>query len=293
MKAQESLSELEARQTSPASEHGADKRRSTRLVLSLPIKVKGTDALGEEFVEQTRTVMVSCHGCKFQSKHYVPRGSAVTLEIPRGGPGRPARTLIAKVIWVQRPSNTRGILHAGVDFEVAGNVWDIPAPPEDWFPIPGEPEFVAEEQPVTPTTLAPPPAAPVAPVTLTASWDASELLVMASRAEGREAELAAALQAVKSEAAASLNDAKAAIPKQAHPQLQEAVEHAVTAAFESFSESALEKILARAEERMAEIVEEARKVLRESAEKLDAKIEQAGVSAAPKSRRGERRKTKR
>jgi hypothetical protein len=287
MKARESLSELDASQTSPASEHGADKRRSSRRVLSLPIKVTGADALGEAFVEQTRTVMVSCHGCKYQSKHYVPRHSIVTLEIPRVGSGQPARTLAAKVIWVQRPNNTRGLLHIGVDFEVPGNVWDIPAPPEDWFPIPGEPEFVAESQPATPPAA---PAAPVAAVKLTASWDASELLVIASRAEGREAELAAALQAVKSEAAASLNDSKTAIPKQAAPELQAAVEHAVKVAFESFSESALEKILERAEERMAEIVEEARGLLHESAEKLDAKIEQVAVNAALRGRTVERRK---
>jgi hypothetical protein len=257
MKAQESPSELEASQTSPASEHGSDKRRSTRLVLALPIKVKGVDALREAFVEQTQTVMVSCHGCKFQSKHYVPKGSTITLEIPRGGPKRPPRTVVAKVVWVQRPSNTEGILHIGVDFEAAGNVWDIPTPPIDWFPPLGEPEFVAEEQLITPVIPATPPPAPVAPVMLTASWDASELLVMASRAEGREAELAAALQAVKSEAVSAL-DAKTATPKHADPQFHEAVEHAVKAAFESFSESALEKLLARVEERMSAIVEEAR-----------------------------------
>jgi hypothetical protein len=297
MKAQESPSELEASQTSPASEHGSDKRRSTRLVLALPIKVKGVDALREAFVEQTQTVMVSCHGCKFQSKHYVPKGSTITLEIPRGGPKRPPRTVVAKVVWVQRPSNTEGILHIGVDFEAAGNVWDIPTPPIDWFPPLGEPEFVAEEQLITPVIPATPPPAPVAPVMLTASWDASELLVMASRAEGREAELAAALQAVKSEAVSAL-DAKTATPKHADPQFHEAVEHAVKAAFESFSESALEKLLARVEERMSAIVEEARGLLRQSAEKSHAKTEPTAGTAVSKRRRverrtGERRKTKR
>jgi len=75
--------------TSPAKD-GADKRRSTRLTLALPIKVKGVDALHEAFTEQTRTVMISCHGCKYVSRHYVTKGSEVRLEIPRGEPKAPA-----------------------------------------------------------------------------------------------------------------------------------------------------------------------------------------------------------
>ena len=42
--------------------------------------------------------------------------------------------------------------------------------------------------------------APAAPVTLTASWDASEILVMAGRAEGHEEDLATAMQQAKSAA---------------------------------------------------------------------------------------------
>jgi PilZ domain len=119
-------------------------RRSTRAVLALPIVVKGVDALHEPFRENTNTVMVSCHGCKYQSKHYVPRGSVVELEIPRGQRDAP-RQVSGKVIWVQRPRNTREVFHIALDFEVPGNVWGIPSPPGDWFPVPGEPELSTPE----------------------------------------------------------------------------------------------------------------------------------------------------
>src|ERR1700728_4672629 len=103
---------------------GGDKRRSTRVVQAMPIKVHGVDALSESFIERTTTVMVSCHGCKYQSKHYVPKGSHVTLEIPRRNPNLPVRIITGIVIWVQRPSQALDLLHIGLEFEVPGNVWD-------------------------------------------------------------------------------------------------------------------------------------------------------------------------
>jgi len=261
--------------TSPARD-GADKRRSTRLTLALPIKVRGVDALQEVFTEQTRTVMVSCHGCKYVSRHYVTKGSEVQLEIPRGDPKRPPREITAKVIWVQRPSHTREMLHIGLNLDVPGNVWDIPMPPDDWFPPPGEPAFVLEEPPPPPVPPPPPPS----PVTLTASWDASEILVMASRAEGREAELTAALEMAKTEAAVAVKEETAraeleVVPRKGGKQLPETMEEALKASMERLSESAVQKIVERASEHMAQIVEEARRAYEAATEQLDGKIHRA------------------
>ena len=262
--------------SSPAKD-GADKRRSTRLTLALPIKVKGVDALHEPFTEQTRTVMVSCHGCRYVSRHYVTKGSEITLEIPRGNPNQPPRSVTARVIWVQRPSHAREMLYIGLNLDVPGNVWDIPMPPDDWFPLPGEPAFVLEEPPPPPTPPAPP---PPSPVTLTASWDASEILVMASRAEGREAELTAAMQMAKTETAVAVREEPArseveAIHKKANRQLHETMEEALKASMERMSEAAVQKIVERASKHMAEIVEDARRAYQAATEHLDEKIHKA------------------
>jgi PilZ domain len=263
--------------TSPAKDN-ADKRRSTRLTLALPIKVKGVDALHDPFTEQTRTVMVSCHGCKYLSRHYVTKGSEVRLEIPRGDPKRPPREVTARVIWVQRPSHTRDMLHIGLNLDVPGNVWDIPMPPNDWFPPPGEPAFVLEEPP---PPLAPPPPPPPSPVTLTASWDASEILVMASRAEGREAELTAALEMVKTEAAVAVKEETVRtepelLQRNAGKQrLPENMEEALKASIERLAESVVEKIVERAEQHMAQIVEQARRAYEAATQQLDGKIHKA------------------
>ena len=122
----------------PADDAEAQKRRSTRIVQAVPLTVTGVDALGQPFKERTTTTMVNCHGCKYQSKHYVPKNSIVTLEIPRPEPAFPPRTVKGRVVWVQRPRTVRELFQIGLEFEIAGNVWGIAFPPEDWFPYPDD-----------------------------------------------------------------------------------------------------------------------------------------------------------
>ena len=123
-----------------ATQPGAEKRRSTRIIKSLPITVTGTDALGQDFRESTHTVMVNCYGCKYQSVHYVPKGTHVSVDVHRTHKRLPSRTVRGRVIWVQRPRSYQDVYHIGLEFEVAGNVWSLAAPPADWFAFPGDEE---------------------------------------------------------------------------------------------------------------------------------------------------------
>ncbi len=172
--------------TLPSSDPGTQKRRSTRIVQAVPITVSGVDALGQPFKERTTTVMVNCHGCKYQSKHYVPKNSIVTLEIPRMEPDVAPRIVPGHVVWVQRPRTVRELFQIGLEFEAAGNVWGIAFPPEDWVPsaedkavanaAASEIEVIVETKPVaapiavvpekpaaTPGPIPPPPAMRTAP----------------------------------------------------------------------------------------------------------------------------------
>jgi len=139
-----------------SSDPGAQKRRSTRIVQAVPITVTGVDALGQPFKERTTTTAVNCHGCKYQSKHYVPKNATVSLEIPRPEPGLPARLVHGRVIWVQRPRTVRELFQIGLEFDISGNVWGIAFPPDDWFPV-------ADEQPATAAGSAQIQATPKAP----------------------------------------------------------------------------------------------------------------------------------
>ncbi|HEV7966005.1 MAG TPA: hypothetical protein VGP19_00465 [Candidatus Acidoferrales bacterium] len=114
----------------------AQKRRTTRIVQAVPLTVTGVDALGRPFQERTSTLIINCHGARYQSKHYVLKNMWVTLEVPHNEAGREARSVRARVTWIQRPRTVRELFQIGVELEVSGNVWGIAFPPGDWFPFP-------------------------------------------------------------------------------------------------------------------------------------------------------------
>jgi hypothetical protein len=124
------------------------KRRSTRIVQAVPLMVTGVDALGRPFAERTSTLIINCHGCRYQSKHYVLKNMWVNLEIPHAEAGQAPRHVRGKVAWIQRPRTVRQLFQVALELEAPGNVWGIGFPPEDWFPFP-------EESPFLPNAVAP------------------------------------------------------------------------------------------------------------------------------------------
>jgi hypothetical protein len=109
------------------------KRRSTRIVQAVPLQVTGVDALGRPFMERTSSLILNCHGCRYQSKHYVLKNMWVKLEVPNPQEGEPARTVRGRVAWIQRPRTVRQLFQVALELEAPGNVWGIAFPPEDWF----------------------------------------------------------------------------------------------------------------------------------------------------------------
>src|SRR5271169_4228571 len=114
----------------------SQKRRSTRIVQAVPLTVTGVDALGRPFQERTSSLIINCHGCRYQSKHYVLKNMWVTFEVPHNEAGREARSVRARITWIQRPRTVRELFQIGIELEVPGNVWGIAFPPGDWFPFP-------------------------------------------------------------------------------------------------------------------------------------------------------------
>jgi hypothetical protein len=108
------------------------KRRSSRIVQAVPLVVTGVDALGRSFVERTSSLIINCHGCRYQSKHYVLKNMWVTLEIPNAETGQPPRQVRGRVAWIQRPRTVRQLFQVALELELPGNVWGIGFPPEDW-----------------------------------------------------------------------------------------------------------------------------------------------------------------
>src|ERR1700680_1314814 len=140
-----------ADETEMASEAAANptsdlrKRRTTRIVQAVPLGVTGVDALGRPFVERTSSLIIKCHGCRFQSKHYVLKNMWVSLEVPHPETGRPPRTVRGRVAWIQRPRTVRQLFQVALELEVSGNVWGIAFPPEDWFAFQDMAQMVTKE----------------------------------------------------------------------------------------------------------------------------------------------------
>ena len=293
---------------------GEQKRRSTRIAQAVPITVVGVDALGQPFKERTTTVTVNCHGCKYQSKHYVPKTSVVTLEISRPESGLPPRLVTGRVIWVQRPRTVRELFQIGLEFDTVGNVWGIAFPPEDWLPYPdektSEPASSAWVDIPIPTSTAPVSGAPVsavpkktephtqppsihlpAPAAPPAAPEAEKKIHLVPAVEpSQEAQLTVLREHIgkliaeaketigktaRHDAQAAINDEMTVVRQQFDAQLHEAVERAIKVSMERVSESAAKKLLQQATERTNAIVEEARKTTEAGTVQLDLKIRQA------------------
>src|SRR5215468_10230395 len=141
------------------------KRRSTRIVQAVPLVVTGVDALGRPFAERTSTLIVNCHGCRYQSKHYVLKNMWVNLEVPHPDPGKSPRRIRGKVAWIQRPRTVRQLFQVALELDIPGNAWGIAFPPDDWFSFPEEgPFFPNAVAPADLTGSALPPVAGEAPI---------------------------------------------------------------------------------------------------------------------------------
>jgi hypothetical protein len=270
---------------SPRSkEPGAEKRRSTRLAKSVPIKINGTDALGQPFHESTLTVMIDCYGCKYQSKHYAPKGSTVSVEVRRLEPPRPSLVVKARVVWVQRPKTYREVYHVALAFEVPGNVWGIPWPPTDWFPYPGEEDAkVPDEAPAAEPGIA---VAASPPATSTNRGLAAQLAVADEVVLDCTVEMMTALEKSKVRARAGSEVSREA-------QLAEIQEAARFAAAEALAEqsaamrheldAAMRFIVEQNAERVSALLEATRKELEALREALSA--QPARKAKIPNSRR--------
>jgi len=124
-----------------SSQPSTERRRSERIIESLPFAVRGIDLLGQPFEEHTFTLAFNLHGCRYTSKHHLPRNTWVTLDLSQSAPGQPAQTsaiagqranLRARVAWVQRPHSIRDFFQIAVELESPANVWDLDNPPADW-----------------------------------------------------------------------------------------------------------------------------------------------------------------
>jgi len=111
---------------------GEQRRRSTRLEQTSPVIIRGVDLLGQPFEERTATQNLGFQGCRYASKHHLPKNTWVTLEVPSGDSHKEAVCVRARVAWIQRPRTLRELFQVGVEMEKGKNIWNVAFPPNDW-----------------------------------------------------------------------------------------------------------------------------------------------------------------
>jgi hypothetical protein len=283
----------------PSDERGAENRRSTRVIHAVPVTIRGVDALGQKFEEFTSTVTVNCNGCKYESKHYVPKGSTLTIEIGPHRRGAGSRLFPARVVWVQRPRTYREVFHIALEFEVPGNVWDIKSPPKDWFPHPDDEELIipvypeegepipvlvasahlAQESEAVANMAATAQAFLAITTSAPAPSNASATLDYPSSSQTNKPELEVARQIVRSNVEAAMREEIALLRQHVESRLQESVQEIVKSLSERIAERVLNAVVEQTAERTAAAVDEARENGAGTTEELDAKILSAAREA--------------
>jgi hypothetical protein len=116
---------------------GVEGRRSTRIDRTVPLIVMGQTKLGLSFQERTSAVSVNLHGCRYPSRHDYSVGSWVGLQVLEPNGESAATIMRAQVRSIHPPMSPRELYQIGVELEAPSNVWNVPAPPDDWQKILG------------------------------------------------------------------------------------------------------------------------------------------------------------
>ena len=122
-------------------------RRSARLSIIVPVTVRGTDAAGQAFKENTWTICVNKHGGRIATFHQLADDDQIVIENPLLG-----RTAKARVKRVCEKRFAEDPYEVCVELLEAQNLWGVKLPPEDWQK---ERQIVPGDQ-KSPTPQAPP-----------------------------------------------------------------------------------------------------------------------------------------
>jgi hypothetical protein len=102
------------------------RRRSMRVLLSIPILVQGKDAKNQDFCEETRTLVVNAHGALISLSAQVVVDQKVTVSN-----NATQQTQECRVVYFGNMQ--AGKAQMGVEFlNPSSSFWQIDFPPEDW-----------------------------------------------------------------------------------------------------------------------------------------------------------------
>lgn len=102
------------------------RRRSMRVLLSVPISVTGRNVRGENFTEETRTLVVNAHGALISLAAPIAGGQRISVSNKAT-----QKSVDCKVVHLG--TLQAGKTQMGVEFErPCPSFWQIDFPPDDW-----------------------------------------------------------------------------------------------------------------------------------------------------------------
>lgn len=102
------------------------RRRSMRVLLSVPIHVSGKTAAGKDFEEETRTLVVNAHGALISLAAQVAAEQKINVANKATH-----HTLECRVVYLG--TSQGGKTQMGIEFvKPTPGFWQIDFPPDDW-----------------------------------------------------------------------------------------------------------------------------------------------------------------
>jgi hypothetical protein len=103
-------------------------RRSQRVLMQIPIRVRGEDVGGRAFDEETETLAINAYGAFILLQGRVSRGAQITLKHNRTGEEQECRVLHLGPLRGNKAE-------IGLEFSSPrAHFWRVYFPPEDWTP---------------------------------------------------------------------------------------------------------------------------------------------------------------
>jgi hypothetical protein len=104
----------------------AGRRRSMRVLLSVPIMVSGKNAKGQSFSEETRTLVVNAHGALIALMEEVVAGEQIDV-----ANRATSKSLACRIVYLGNRQGDK--TQMGIEFVApSSSFWQIDFPPDDW-----------------------------------------------------------------------------------------------------------------------------------------------------------------
>jgi hypothetical protein len=118
---------MAAPQVYPSLISGTVRRRSVRVLLSVPIHVSGKDGKNRDFDEETRTLVANAHGALVSVAAAVVEGQQITVSNEATHQSRNCRV-------VYLGDRGCGKTEMGIEFvKPSPTFWQVDFPPDDWI----------------------------------------------------------------------------------------------------------------------------------------------------------------